>query len=138
MIDWRGLPEAKALLESFQGQPLQNRVRRGMRAGAAVWRRKIRSAGNAGWPNRPATFNKTRTRPHRTPIGISVSPQSPLSNIFEGGAKPHAIPIGKGPLAGATVHHPGVAAQPFLVPIFDSSDGEATDAAADVIFADIR
>lgn len=130
-VDLRGAPEVQKMLAQFEGRELNNRTRRSLRASGAVFRKRMRAKGRAGWANRPRSFNKTRTRSHRIPLGLSVSPQSPLSNIFEGGAKPHGIPIGTGPSAGRTVQHPGVAARPFVGPVFSESEREATDAFMD-------
>jgi hypothetical protein len=56
---------------------------------------------------------------------MSIAPASPLSPIFEHGAKAHAIPIGQGPFAGVTARHPGMAARPISGPAFDEADDEA-------------
>lgn len=134
--DLRGLPGAEALFAEFEGQKLQNRIRRGLRAGVAVIRRPLRSkAGSGGFPRK---FKRTRTRGHRNPVGVSLSPGSPLSTIFERGARPHAIPITKGRFAGRTVQHPGMAARPISGPVFDSHQREAENAITDAIFEGIR
>lgn len=123
-LDLRGMPEVRKMLAEVQGQPLQNRVRRAERAGIAVYRDGLRAAGRAhlGWPRRPKTFARTRTRSHRNPVGVSVSPQSPLSNIFEHGARPHQV----------NGHpHPGVGARPFIGPVFSAGESKAYKAVGD-------
>jgi hypothetical protein len=138
--DLRGLPEVEEMLEQFQGRELNNRTRRAVRAGAAEFRDEMRSEGRSR-SDLPKTFSKTRTRNHRNPIGTSVSPKSALSSIFEHGAKPHTIPgsgssgFGRG---WPTVRHPGMAARPFIGPVFDAAKDEAEDAVADELFKGIR
>lgn len=131
-INVDGLPEAAAMYDQFQGQPLQNRTRRALRAGIAVMRKDLRSAASSG--RFPPKFRKTRTRNHRNPLGVSVSPASPLSTIFEHGARPHAIAIKRGPFAGATVQHPGMAPRPLVGPTFDAHEREAETAILDALF----
>lgn len=147
-IDLRGLPEVKRLLEQVSPRELTNRTRRGLRAGTKVVRQEMRREGAT--PGYPKGFRKTRTRNHQNPLGVSVSPKSPLSNIFEHGAKRHTIAPGvkvsvtgrKQVLAGPAgerhraraffapfpVSHPGMAARPFIAPVFDASKDEATKA----------
>lgn len=137
VLDLRGTDEVHKLLRTLSGQQLQNRMRRALRRGGGVFRDGIRNAGPMGWARRPRSFYRTRTRNHRNPLGVSVAPQSPLSTIFEGGAGPHAIPIAQGPYAGRTVMHPGVAAKPFIGPIFASTNDDAGEAATDELFAGI-
>jgi hypothetical protein len=131
-LDLRGLPEVEKMLAQFEGQPLQNRTRKALRAGVAVMRKELRARASSG--RFPKKFRKTRTRGHRNPVGVSVSPGSPLSTIFEHGARPHAIPITRGPFAGRTIQHPGMAARPLSGPAFDSKRGEAERAIADALF----
>lgn len=137
-IDLRGLPEVNQMLAQFEGKALNNRMRRSLRGAGAVFRKRMRAAGRMGWANRPRSFNRTRTRNHRNPLGVSVSPQSALSNIFEGGAGPHGIPITKGSFAGRTIRHPGVAARPFVGPIFEAGEDQARDAFGDELFEGIK
>lgn len=142
VVDIRGLPETKDLLDSLSGNQLQNRVRRGTRAGAKVMRAELRKQASGG--QFPKSFRKTATRGHRTPVGTSVGPTSPLLNIFEGGATRH--PIGKagqvlfnegeGFFARGPVSHPGMAARPLIGPVFDATQDRAAEAAVDVIFAE--
>lgn len=131
-VDLQGLPEVEKMLAQFDGAPLNNRVRRALRAGIAVIRPALRTRARSG--GFPRKFAKTRTRPHRNPLGVSVSPGSPLSTVFEHGARPHAIPIKSGPFAGRTIQHPGMAARPLSGPVFDAKRGEAEDAFADELF----
>lgn len=143
-VDVRGLPETKRLLAQFQGAKLNNRMRRSLRAGAKAFREEMRREAKSRH-DLPRTFAKTRTRAHRNPIGVSVSPGSPLSNIFEHGAKRHEIGDGAKILANAatgffargSVSHPGMAARPFIAPVFAAAQGDATKAAADVLFEGI-
>lgn len=131
-LDLQGLPEVQKLLAEFQGGPLNNRTRRALRAGIAALRGPLRAKASSG--RFPRKFKRTRTRPHRNPLGVSVSPGSPLSTIFEHGARPHAIPISKGPFAGTTVQHPGMAARPLSGPVFDANHRKAEEAFADTLF----
>lgn len=141
-LDVRGLPETKAMLAKVEGQQLQNRTRRALRAGAAVFRKELRSEA-ASRDDLPRTFRKTRTKAHRTPLGISVRPNSPLLSIFEGGAKQHPIgssgQILSNPEAGffarGPVSHPGMEARPILEPAFNAAEDEASDAFTRELFA---
>lgn len=145
VLDIRGYDETQELLSSFMSGELQNRVRRGTRAGAKVMRTDLRK--RAQDPKYPSSFRKTKTRGHRTPVGTSTGPNSPLLNIFEPGAKAH--PIGGGgqllhsqqgvsPVFAARgpVQHPGMDARPIIGPTFDATHDEAAKAAIDVIFAE--
>ncbi len=131
-VDIRGMPEVKKLLGQFEGAPLNNRIRRSLRAAVAVIRPAMRTKARSG--GFPKKFARTRTRPHRNPLGVSISPGSPLSTIFEHGARPHAIPIKSGPFAGRTIQHPGMAPRPISGPVFDANRGRAEDAFADTLF----
>ena len=150
-IDVRGLPETKALLDQFQGAPLNAKMRRSLRRGAKVFREGLRKTAISR-SDLPKSFRKTRTRSHRNPLGVSVSPKSPLSTIFEGGAKGHQIsgallsnfnrPSSAGGeptfFARGGVHHPGMAARPFIVPTFEANERKATDAMKDELFEGVR
>lgn len=152
--DLRGGKEARELLDSLSGRELQNRTRRGTRRGAAIFRAEARRrAGTGGIPSR---FKKTRTRGHRTPVGTSTGPTSPLLNIFEGGAGRHAIGRGgqiltnlntrreagteQGPpfFARGPVSHPGMAARPLVGPVFEAKKEDAAEAAMDEMLRGIR
>ena len=135
-VDLRGLPEVEQMLAQFQGGPLNNRMRRALRAGVAIIRGPLRAKASSG--GFPRKFRKTRTRPHRNPLGVSLSPGSPLSTVFEHGARPHAIPIKKGPFAGRTIQHPGMKARPLSGPVFDANRGRAEDAIGDALFEGIQ
>lgn len=125
-FDVRGMDEVKHMLAQVQGRELNNRMRRSLRAAVAALRGPLRAAAST---NRyPRKFRRTRTRAHRNPLGVSVSPGSPLSTIFEHGARPHAIPIKRGPMAGRTVQHPGMAARPLSGPVFDANQRKAEEA----------
>ncbi len=131
-----GVKEAQALLEQVSGAKLNARMRRGLRRGAKVFREKIRA--EARRPGIPATFRRTRTRAHRNPLGVSVSPGSPLSTIFEHGAGRHAIGAAGQILhsqqgerlfaARGPVSHPGMAARPVVGPAYAAGEAEASAA----------
>ena len=121
-IDLRGVPEVQEMLSQVTGGKLNNRVRRALRAGLKPIREEMRRKGMS--PQFPRRFRKTRTRGHRNPVGVSVSPQSPLSTIFEHGAKPHLI--------GAR-QHPGMAARPFIAPVFVAAADKAKEAFMDTL-----
>lgn len=135
-IDFRGMPACQAMLSEFTGAKLNNRTRRALRAGIAVLRTPLRAKASSG--GFPRKFKKTRTRAHRNPVGVSLSPGSPLSTVFEHGARPHDIRITKGPFAGRTIHHPGMKARPLSGPVFDAHKGDAEKAVAVTLFQDLR
>jgi hypothetical protein len=151
-VSVEGRPECQRMLEEFSGSRLNNRTRRGLRAGAKVSRTEMRrQASTRG--DLPRSFRKTRTRAHRNPLGVSVSPQSPLSTIFEHGAGAHTIaPKGRQMLAGKSgehsrgrafvahgaVSHPGMGARPLIGPVFDASHDEAADQFDHVVFEGFR
>lgn len=89
-INVRGQREAIKLLDSLSDRELQNRTRRGTRAGAAIFRGSVRREAKAR-PDIPDSFAETATKGHRTPVGTSTGPTSPLLNIFESGAASHPI-----------------------------------------------
>ena len=141
-VDVQVLPEVQEMLAQFTGGKLNNRVRRAARAGIKPIREEMRrKGGTGGFPRR---FKKTRTRGHRNPVGVSVSPQSPLSTIFEHGAKNHSIAPKRGAFlasgqgeapffARGAVSHPGMAARPFIAPVFAASKEKATKAFMDTL-----
>lgn len=88
-----GTKEARQLCRSLSGRELQNRTRRGTRAGAKVFRTKARAEAKSR-PDIPDSFAVTKTRGHRNPVGTSTGPTSPLLNIFEQGADDHTIAPG--------------------------------------------
>ena len=145
-VSLRGGPEARKMLDSLTGRDLQNRVRRGSRRGAAIFRAEVRSrAGTGGIPRR---FRKTGTRGHRLPVGTSTGPTSPLLNIFEGGAGAHPIGAPGQMLhsqqgepffaARGPVRHPGMGARPLIAPVFAAKNDEASEAATDEIMAGLK
>lgn len=133
---------------------LNNRTRRALRAGGKVMREGLRAEARRR-ADLPRTFAKTRTRSHRNPLGVSVSPQSPLSNIFEHGSKTHTVGapgqilsnLDKRREAGSSQGRPffargpvtvrGMAARPFIVPTFEANEDRAGDAAEKVLFEGI-
>jgi len=142
------MPEIRALFEQFGDREMVNRIRRALRAGIKVIRTHMRSEARSR-SDLPKTFAKTRTRAHRDPLGVSVSPGSLLSNIFEGGARSHPIATRKarllaGPagersrgrafVARGPVSHPGMRARPFIGPVFAASKNEATREIERVLF----
>lgn len=150
-----GLEEAQALFKQVDRE-LNNRMRRALRRGAKVFREGLRDEARSR-SDLPRSFRKTRTRPHRNPLGVSVSPSSSLSNIFERGATTHQI--GKaGQLlsnfatrrekadkhrggfffARGPVTHPGIGARPFIGPVFEATEAAAQRAIADELFKGIE
>jgi len=99
-IDLRGMPEVRKLLATVDDKERVNRERRGVRAAGNVFKPALsaaaRSAHGSGAGNVPASFTKVRVRVSnsnrrgRQPTAI-IKPRSPLFNIFEPGAGPHAI-----------------------------------------------
>jgi hypothetical protein len=129
-IELHGMEAIKRMYdEVIDTRKFNNRIRRALRAAIGPFRDALRARGRAG--KYPAGFRRTRTRDHRNPLGISISPSSPLSPVFEHGAKAHAIPISRGPFAGVTAQHPGMAARPIAGPAFDSAKDKAERAFAD-------
>lgn len=152
----RGTREAQKLLESLSGRELQNRTRRATRRGAAIGRKALRAEASRR-SDLPGTFRKMATRGHRTPVGTSTGPTSLLLNIFEGGAKRHSIGAsgqmlsnfdkrregGAGFrrgffLARGPVDHPGMAARPFIGPVFEREQDAMSEAAMDEYLRDLR
>lgn len=157
-VDARDLAEARELLDSLSGRDLQNRTRRATRRGAAVMRTELRKEVKSG--QHPRSFKKIATKGHRTPVGTSVGPTSPLLNIFEPGAGAHEISPGRLRVSGGRpmllsgaagehyrtrafvasmpVTHPGMAARPLVGPVFDKTHDEAAETAMDELLAGIR
>lgn len=111
----RGLPEAKRLLDEFQGRALDKRVKNGLRAGAKRLRPPLRAAG-AQRSQRVGKSVGYRTKGHN----VIVGPRFFTWLFFERGTKPHGIPIGRGPSAGRVIPHPGQRPTPFVGPTFDA------------------
>lgn len=155
VVSLRGTKEARELLDSLSGKELQNRTRRATRKGAAIFRAEVRSEARSR-SDIPNSFAKTATRGHRTPVGTSIGPTSPLLNIFEEGAGAHTIApgakSGKLVLSGKAgdrwrsqdfvasdpVSHPGMGARPLIGPIFDAKEEEASNAAMDELLRGIH
>jgi hypothetical protein len=144
-VSLRGGREARELLDSLSGRELQNRSRRASRRAAKVFR----TAGRAEAKSRadlPDSFARFATKGHRTPVGTSTGPTSPLLNIFEGGAGIHRIGTpgqllynaDAAFLARGPVTHPGMGARPFIGPLFAEHNGEASERAMDELLAGIR
>jgi hypothetical protein len=146
VVSLRGAPEARKLLDSLTGRELQNRTRRGVRAGAKVLRTEVRAEAKRR-PDLPDSFARTATRNHRN-LSTSTGPTSPLLNIFEVGAGVHQI--GKTgqllhsqqgePLFAARgpVTHPGMDARPLIAPVFARKEEDAGEAAATEILRGLR
>ncbi len=110
-IHLEGLPETQRLLARYQGQQLQNRMRRVVRAGIKPFQGglKAEAASHHGGPeNVPLSFQKVPAAKVSTRGGVSgreveayTRPKSALFNIFEPGAGSHMIaPKKKGVLQG--------------------------------------
>lgn len=143
-VDHRGVPAVKAMLAEVAGAKLNNRTRRALRAGIKPLREELRRRASSGCF--PRKFRATRTRAHRHPLGVSVSPGSPLSTIFERGAASHQIaPKAASVLSNAetgffargAVQHPGMAARPLIAPAFDAARDDAERAFADTLLEGI-
>ena len=142
VVDLRGEEAVLKMLAELDGAKLNNRTRRALRAGVKPIREELRRRASGGWPRK---FRATRTRAHRNPLGVSVSPQSNLSNIWEGGAKQHEItPKGTvlsnretGFFARGAVQHPGMAARPLIVPAFNAAKDDAERAFLQVLMEGI-
>jgi hypothetical protein len=141
----KGTKEARKLLNELSDRELQNRTRRGTRAGAKVLRTAYR-AEVRGRSDVPRSFRRTRTRNHRSPLGTSTGPSSPLINIFEVGAKAHAIgkpgQVLTNPAAGffarGPVAHPGMSARPTIEPVFEREQDDASDATLEAILEGLK
>jgi hypothetical protein len=139
-VDLRGAAEVQKMLGEVRGAKLNNRIRRALRAGVKPFREELRRRASSGrWPRK---FRATRTRAHRNPLGVSVSPQSPLSTIFEGGAKTHEIApknakylanADRGFFAAGAVQHPGMTARPLIGSAFEARRDDAEKAFMDVL-----
>lgn len=160
IVDVRGVPGALRALDRYDGKELQNRLRRGARAGAAQFRDELRAEAKAR-SDLPRSFSRTKTKTTTRggrsgrDIQVSVRPKSPLFNIFEPGAGQHTIPAGAAGLGGpagesgwtsegrkrpadffsrSAVSHPGMEARPLLPAVFARRVGRAEDAIAEAIF----
>lgn len=159
VVDVRGAPQVKAMLDRFSAGALRNRLRRVVRAGANAFKIGIQAAA-ASDPtgNVPESFGVVRAPKVSAHAGqdivAKIRPKSPLFNIFEPGAGAHEIggglmagPAGTGGwtakgrkrpggfAAHGPVRHPGFAARPILPTAFDSRKDEAMHAASVALFA---
>lgn len=150
-----GTAEARRLTEHLEGREMQNRTRRATRRGAVVFRTAVRAEARSR-SDIPDSFAKSKTRGHRTPVGTSTGPTSPLLNIFEEGTKPHMIAPGaeshklllsghagerwrsRDFVAGEPVRHPGMSARPIIGPVFAAKQDEAAEAAMDEYLRGLR
>lgn len=154
-----GGPAVHKLMNSLSGRELNNRTRRAVRRGVKIARKDIRAQAISR-SDIPNTFAKTKTLYHRTPIGASTQPASPLFNIFEPGAGAHEIAPGRlrvsgrramllaGPagergrsrafLASMPVRHPGMDARPLVAPVFEADKDEMTEAAMAELLAGLE
>jgi hypothetical protein len=99
-VHLEGLPQVRAMLSQFEGQELQNKMRKAVRAGAKPFQAGLKvAAATAGHPRSfqkvPAAHVTTRGGASGRSIEAWVRPKSPLFNIFEPGAKAHTIKPGK-------------------------------------------
>lgn len=159
-IRFVGMDRVKAMLAKFDARSMNNRLRRGARAGAAEFRTELRSEGAGS--QFPHSFRKTKSSSSThggagQEIEARVRPASPLFNIFGPGAGQHTITPTAGALfgsAGSTgwdpvgrkrrgvfasrkpVRHPGMASRPLLEPSFNARQARAQDAIAAAIFGD--
>lgn len=143
-VDLAGEAGVQQMLGQLMGRELNNRLRRVVRAGAAVFREVLREKARAG--DFPASFAKTKTTNHRMPIATSVYPASSLVNIFEGGAGEHVIG-GSGQVlfnpdtgfaARGPVLHPGMGARPLVGPSFEEGRHGAGDASERALWEGVR
>lgn len=161
VIHLEGLPAVRKMLDQFEGQQLQNKMRTAVRAGLKPFQAQLKFEGDT--PGHPHSFTKVPAGKVTTRGGESgreiegyVRPSSPLFNIFEPGAGAHTIaPRRKAMLAGPAggggwdakgrkrkgaffargpVSHPGMRARPELPAAFAAAEGAATDAIANAIF----
>lgn len=147
------------MIGKYEGREMHNRLRRGARAGGAVYRTAMRAQARAR-SDIPDTFARTRTKSSasmRGGIVTRVRPRSPLLNMFEGGAGAHEIAPGRLGVGGRKlmlsgkagdrwrrsdfaasmpVRHPGMAARPFLAPVFATTTPAAKRAVAVTVFGD--
>ena len=95
-VHLEGLPQVRAMLHQFEGQELQNKMRKAVRTGLKPFQRTLAFEGDT--PGHPHSFTKVPAGKVTTRGGESgrsiegyVRPKSPLFNIFEVGAASHAI-----------------------------------------------
>ena len=161
IVHLEGLPQVRKMLDQFEGQQLQNKMRVAVRAGLKPFQAQLKFEGDT--PGHPHSFTnvpagKVTTRGGESGRAVEgyVRPKSPLFNIFEPGAKAHTVaprrkPILAGPagsggwdakgrkrkgafFARGPVSHPGMSARPELPAAFAAAEGPASDAIANAIF----
>ncbi|HZV26448.1 MAG TPA: hypothetical protein VFG00_09160, partial [Acidothermaceae bacterium] len=99
-----GLPAIMKLLSQYEGQPLQNAMRKAVRAGAKPFQASLKAV--AASSRVPRSFQKVPAAKVTTHGGSGrsveayVRPKSPLFNSFEPGAGAHTISPGAGGLLG--------------------------------------
>lgn len=148
----------KRMLAKYEPPEMRRRLRRGVTAGARVYRTGLRSRAKSD-PAIPDFFAKTKTKSgvRFGLIKTEVGPSSPLWNIFEGGAGAHEIAPGRLGVAGRgllmsgkagdrwrgrdfvasmPVRHPGMRARPLAGPVFRESERAAKRAVAQTVFGD--
>lgn len=152
-ISLSGVPELKAALERLDGKDRRNTLRRAVRAGAKPFRQAM--AQVAAEQGLPRTFRKIpapKVTTHGSASGAieaNVRPSSPLFNILEPGAAPHAIAPrsaaflsnqGDGEssrsapfFARGEVHHPGLKSRAISPRAFQIAEPAAMAAFADVV-----
>lgn len=142
---------AKRMLARYEHREMIKRLRRGTRAGAAVYRVGLRARAKSD-PLIPDSFAKTRSKSgvRFGDIRSEVGPKSPLFSIFEGGAGSHDIEPRSGSLligpagdrwrgrafAARRVRHPGMRARPLAAPVFRDREGAAKKAVAVAVFGE--
>lgn len=159
--DLRGTREVRKLLDDLSGRELQNRTRRGVRAGAAIGRKSMRSmARDPRYPSAyrgPVGRGGIATKNHgvrsRTGgIGTSVGPTTQLLNLFEPGVGIHQIGESGDLLRGSggehyrpapfmargPVRHPGFPAVPLIDPVFRKEQNRMGEAAMDKLLEGIK
>jgi hypothetical protein len=96
VVHLEGLPQVRKMLDQFEGQELQNKMRVAVRAGLKPFQKTLAFEGDT--PGHPHSFTKVPAGKVTTRGGASgreiegyVRPKSPLFNIFEPGASSHTI-----------------------------------------------
>lgn len=127
-----------AAMQQLDNPEFSRRIRRGLRAGAAILRQEVRRRA----PRKPRSLRKTRTH-EPSKYAVKISATTPLANIWEaGGAGPHTIGepgqllsnrnspdwsrrpfVARGP-----VQHPGFRARPSWRPAWESKRDAAKEA----------
>lgn len=116
-VHLEGLPQVEKLLAQYQGQPLQNKMRQAVRAGAKPLQQQLKFEGDT--PGHPHSFTNVPAAKITTHGGSGrqveayVRPKSPLFNIFEPGAHAHAIAPGSS-VTGRAGRHGGAARKAAL------------------------